>query len=525
MVVSTYSLKPYTANLNNADRLHFLRRTLCGVGHRELYFFEKLDMEAIITVLLKPTPIREMFPQEDPDLTDPLVPNGKMWVNAPYENNDIDKKRRIYLRGWWVGQLLNSDMSISEKMILFLHNHFATEFEVVKDARYSYRYIRLLQRYALGNYKDFLKEGSSNIAMLVYLNGNTNTKEHPNENYGRELLELFTLGKERGVHYSETDVKMAARVLSGWKDDKESINTHFVPELHDTGDKEFSSHFNNYVIKGRPGMAGALEKDELIDIIFSKKETAIFIVRNLYKYFVCDMVDEKVEQDIIWPLADIFIQNNFELVPVLRTLLTSEHFFDLAFRGSIVKNPVDFFIGATKQFGLNLPESENDCHLCWIHYAYYLEALSMNIGDPPSVAGWQAYHQAPKYTLWWINSYTLSFRSRIIDSLSSDEGLNCNGPTLKFDFLAFAARFKGVGEIDTFIAECEEFLSSVPFSENSKAKLREILISGQENGYYWKQAWANYSSNPNDEKYKSVIKNRLTLFFNKIVNLPEFQMI
>ncbi len=522
--VLSYSLAPVSGVLKQEDLLHLLRRTLFGAGHRELTYFKNKTVEQCLDILLKQSPAAPAPLQDDPDIQDALVPDGSSWVNAPYENEDMDKRRRTYLKAWWMGQIINRDYSLSEKMTLFWHNHYVTQLEIVKDSRYGYRYVTMLRAHALGNFKQLVREGATNVAMLVYLNGNNNSKGAPNENFSRELMELFTLGKAPDVHYTEADVKAAARVLSGWKDDRESITEKFYPELHDTADKQFSPYFNNEIIKGRSGADGAKEIDALLAMIFKRKETAGFVCRNLYRWFVTAHIDEQAESKIIQPLAQIFIQHHFEIAPVLRALLGSEHFFDAAFRGCIVKNPVEFFVGATKQFAIVFPESTIETHLCWAHYYFNIGGLSMSIGDPPSVAGWLAYYQAPKYHQWWINSYTLGFRMKIAESLYLAEGTNCNGPKIKFDYLRFALAFKNGGDVNKLVDESLTVLCAVKISDHAKNKLKAILLKNLKSEKDWSDLWSKLSATPNDASVKEDVSNRLRLFFGGIMNMPEYQM-
>ncbi|MDZ4846243.1 MAG: DUF1800 domain-containing protein [Chitinophagales bacterium] len=522
--ITSYSLAPLNRTFQENDLLHLLRRCLFGIGHQEFSFFNNKPLSNCLDILLIQSPVPPMLAQEDPDLTDPFVPNGQQWVDAPWENNDIDRKRRIYLKGWWTGQIINRDYSLTEKMVIFWHNHFVTETEMVRDARYSYRYAVMLREFALGNFKKLIRTGTTNPAMLVYLNGNTNSKVAPNENYGRELLELFTIGKENKQNYNEDDVKEAARVLTGWKDDKEKIAVNFHPELHDTSDKNFSSFFGNAIIKGKEGMAGAQETDELIELIFGKEQTAQFVCRNLYRWFVSPQLDEKIETEIIAPLGRVFIENNFEIKPVLRVLLGSEHFFDPAFRGCIVKSPVDFFIGASKQFELALPPLPSDTHLCWIHYNFTLGGLGMMVGDPPSVAGWPAFYQAPKYHQWWINTYTLSFRMKIIDNLTTTEGMNCNGPRVKIDLVNFASKFKDPANASALVEDSLNLLCAVEINQAIKDKLKVILNGSETSARQWNEDWSKLNAHPNDINQIKEIECILDAFFKKIISLPEYQM-
>ena len=523
--ISNYSLDPFDSHLQKKDLLHLLRRCLFGIGHHEMHFFQNKSINQCLDILLTKSPFKVMLAQEDPDLVDPLVPKGKQWINAPYEGEDIDKKRRIYLRAWWAGQILNRDYSLTEKMVLFWHNHFVTETEIVKDARYSYQYVALLRQFALGNVKQLIFNGTTNNAMLVYLNGNANNKTAPNENYGRELLELFTLGKQNTPSYNEDDVKAAARILTGWKDDKQTIQVTFQPDLHDTTDKTFSSFFCNATIKGKKGMQGANETDELITLIFSKEETARFVCRNLYRWFVTSYIDDRTESEIIAPLAQILRTSNFEIKPVLRTLLGSKHFFDTALRGCIVKSPIDFFVGATWQFEIKLPPEPSNTHLCWIHYSYHLGGLGMLVGDPPSVAGWPAFYQAPKYHQWWINTYTLSFRMKIIETLTAPEGMNCNGPRINIDLVNFVRQFKNPENLNTFIDDCLELLCAVKISQPAKDKLKQILLRNKPDPTYWLETWNKLTNNPEDNNHRKIVNSILGIFIKEIIGMPEYQMI
>lgn len=527
MIMSTFaknSLNPLSGPIKDEDLKHLLRRCLFGFDHKEFSEFKGKKISDCLDVLLTQSAIPKMLTQEDPDVIDPLVPKGKPWINAPYENEIIDKRRRIYLKSWWVGQIINRDLSLTEKMVLFWHNHFVTQIDSVQDARYSYQYIMLLRKNAIGNFKSLIKEGITNPAMLVYLNGNTNNKDAPNENFSRELLELFTLGKSEDIHYTERDVKEIAKILSGWQDDKEEIKSVFNPSLHDTSDKQFSAFFDHTLIKGRKGLDGKLEVTELVEMIFKKKEVAIYFCKNIYRWFVSSFIDEAILTTVILPLSELLIKSNFDVKPVLKKLLNSEHFFESKFKGCIVKSPVDFFVGVSKQFDINFPEIDSENHLCWIHYNYYLGGLSMFLGDPPSVAGWPAFSQSPKFHQWWINSYTLGFRFQIIESLASSEGMLCNGPKIQFDFLSFSKNFYQFHKIDSFLLATTNFCLAIPLGISSLHQLKQKLI-GDKSESQWEETWMKQGIDKNNANLKdSWFHKGLTDFFVTLLNMPEFQM-
>lgn len=519
-----YSLSPLHGKLNKRQILHLFRRTVFGLSQNDLRFLEDKSLEEYMQILLKPSPPAAVPVQEISDYNDPLVPLGETWIDAPYENDTIQNCRDFFLKGWWLGNIVNRDYSITEKMTVFWHNHFVVEMAMVKDARYSYRYVAMLRKHALGNFKELIKEGSTNIAMLVYLNGNYNTKEAPNENYARELLELFTVGKGYAENYTEDDVREAARVLTGYTDDKETIQVKFQAELHDTGDKKFSAFFDHHVIKGQSGEAGKKELDELIEMIFRKKETALFFCRNLYRWFVSHHIDDEVEQKIIVPLSEIFIAANFEVQPVLETLLSSKHFFDPVFQGCIIKSPVEYFMGTFHEFDvINISRVHSD-HQCWWGSYLSIGSLGMYLGEPPSVAGWPAYYQAPKFHRWWANAALLELRKKVVEGLSSEEGLVLNCPPVKYNFLPFAQKVENVENVNEFVKNCLAVLVSVDVSKTTVDNLTEILLSGLAGNMYWTEMWETYLKNPTDAQAINVIENRLRPFFRKIMQLPEYQM-
>jgi uncharacterized protein (DUF1800 family) len=205
-----------------------------------------------------------------------------------------------------MGCILQQDRSIREKMTLFWHNHFATETVDVSNANLLYKHANLLRTKALGNFKQLVRDISLDPAMLVYLNGRVNTATAPDENYARELQELFTLGKENNPNYAEADVKAAAKVLTGWRVDT-TVNTfpsYFTSSRHDATNKTFSSFYGNTTITGRTGTtAGDVELDDLLNMIFAKNvEVSRFMAKKLYRFFVHYDIDAAAETNVFQPL-------------------------------------------------------------------------------------------------------------------------------------------------------------------------------------------------------------------------------
>ncbi len=527
---ATTGLDPFTGTFDQDALIHLLRRSLFGVSKADLNFFNGFSLEQTLAQLLTPSPMPDppVNAYNNASFTDPDVLPGETWINAPYgaPGSNANGKRRISFKQWSAGTLLNQGLSLSEKMYLFLHNFVATQTNMIGDSRYMYKHHALLKSYALGNYKALIRAVTTDPGMLVYLNGNTNSNIAPNENYGRELQELFTVGRGEDSLYTEDDVIAAARVLTGWRENALSISSFFNSNKHDTGDKQFSAFYNNTLISGQTGNNGALETDQLIDMIFAQQETARFLARKLYRFFVYYVIDEQVETDIIAPLADIIIENNYELIPALSALLRSEHFFDPLNRGCYIKTPVDHLIGVCRQFNVSFPDASNlsDQYKAWGTLASSLSLLTMDIGDPPNVAGWSAFNEDPQFHELWINSNTLPGRNQFTDAISSQNGITMNGVNLKIDFLQFASQLNDPSDPNLLIAESAFLLSPNPIGDSLTAFLKSILLSGQSADYYWTNAWLDYVADPTPVNVQAV-ESRLRSMYIFLMDMAEYQLV
>jgi uncharacterized protein (DUF1800 family) len=347
----------YTQNLTARQVSNLLRRTVFGATPAQIKAFTGKIVDVIVQQLFASQAIPPDPTDENQKTSHNLVWGGTGTTDA--ERNNFDGARRARLKYWWMGLMTNQPVSINEKMTLFWQNHFVSTSTDVSDVRFLYRQNQLLRKFALGNFKDFVIEITKDPAMLVYLNGGANVVGKPNENYGRELMELFTIG--RG-NYTEDDVKAAARVLTGWRSlNYRSITVttasfEFRSAQHDTADKIFSDSFQKKVIKGRAGAtAGDDELKDLIDMILAQPETARFIVRKFYRFFIQADISAQIEKDFIEPLAAIF-RKDYELKPVLIALFKSQHFFDETLYGSQIKSPLDLVVGTLRNFNYQAPD-------------------------------------------------------------------------------------------------------------------------------------------------------------------------
>jgi uncharacterized protein (DUF1800 family) len=522
-------LDTYTGSWSDVQVLHLIRRTLFGATKSDLDFFKTMTMSDAVDYILT-TPANPPLPPVNNyvsgQITDPDVPLGQTWVNAPV-NANIEGLRIASWKAWWTMQMVNQDRNIREKMTLFWHNVFATETTVVRDSRYTYKHNALLRANCLGNFKNLVRDVTLDPAMLVYLNGDQNTANAPDENYARELQELFTIGKDLNPHYTEDDVKAAARVLTGWRNNRNGISSFFQANQHDTNNKQFSTFYNNTVITGRTGTnAGLDELNDMLNMIFAHPEVAKHICREIYRFFVYYIIDESVELNVIEPLATYFRTNNYDIKKVMEKLLKSEHFFDMLNTGCVIKSPVDFLIGTNRMMSLSFPGSTN-IQTQYAHYLYaqqYIALIGQNIGDPPDVAGWPAYRQSPQYYELWINSDSLPKRNLANDSLLYI-GYNRFGHTLKYNVIAFADQFAQASDPNVLVNEILKLAYPIDVSVATKTSIKTaFLLSGQNSDHYWTDAWNEYKAAPTDNMKKAAVESRLQAMMKHIFGLAEYQL-
>jgi uncharacterized protein (DUF1800 family) len=523
-------LSPYTGPWTSTELKHLLRRTLFGIAPSDMTHFAGKTMQQCVDEILTvptaaPNPPLNTY-SYNVNLPDPEVPVGSTWVNASYSGL-LDNARRQSLKTWWSGLMIHQDRNILEKMTLFWHNHFATESTVVKDSRFSYKHNALLRANALGNFKSLVKAITIDPAMLKYLNGEDNTKNAPDENYARELQELFTVGKDLANHYTEDDVQEAARVLTGWRTDRTGIASFFDSTRHDTANKTFSSFYNNTVITGKTGVtAGEEELDALLDMIFNQAEVAKYLCRKLYRYFVYYVIDSNVETNVIIPLADHFRTSGYNIASTLALLLKSEHFFDVLNQGCMIKPPMDFVVGSSRLMQLQFPSNANlqQQYVHWLYPQQYAAVLSQDIGDPPNVAGWPAYYQDPQYYELWINSDSLPKRN-VWNDLMVYTGYNRQGYKLIYNIIDFVKLLSNPSDPNILINDILNLAYAIDVSQTSKDTMKvAFLLSGQASDHYWTDAWNDYLQDPTNATKLSTVTTRLQGLMKYIFGLAEFQL-
>jgi uncharacterized protein (DUF1800 family) len=514
-LLDTYS-KPLTAD----QVAYLLRRATFGPTSNQIKTMTGQTAAQVVAKLLADQSV------PNPPL-DPAT--GKTFHDLPFDTVNT-AKLSLYVKNWWANLMLNEPVSLREKMTLFWSNHFVTNSSTVTDYRFMYRYNTLLRQHALGNFKAFTVAITQDPAMLRYLNGNQNVAGTANENYGRELQELFTIGRNGG--YTEDDVRAAAKVLTGWADSgyrdvtKADISSAFRANRHDTTDKTFSATYQNTVIKGRSGAnAGLDELNDLLDMILRNVETPRYICRKLYRWFINADIPAEVETNFIQPLADLFRKGNFELKPVLTALFQSQHFFDEALRGAVIKSPTDLVVGTFRFWGLQAPDpAQNSTAFYQIgNYIYArIKEEQQDLLNPPTVFGWTAYYQTGYYQQW-INSTTLGLRGFFGDALTTN-ALKLNGK-LVADVLTYVKTLSDPTDPAKLVSDLMGPLLAISTTQAQIDFLTDTILLNSLPRYEWTVEWNDYIKTPNDAAKKQAVQIKLTSFLQYVFRMAEYQVI
>jgi hypothetical protein len=324
-------------------------------------------------------------------------------------------------------------------------------------------------------------------------------------------------------------VRAAARLLTGWRVDYTNFTSTFVPAQHDTTDKQFSAFYGNTLITGRTGAtAGEAELDDFLTMLFNTNELALFICRKLYRFFVYHDISPTIEQTIIQPLAQLFRANNYDIKPVLLTLFKSEHFYDMAHRGAMIKSPADHQIGLFRTLNTPLPPATQlyARYKAGLMFFYIMEAQLLSLGSPPNVAGWPAYYQTPAFTRYWINHTTIMNRNGFVSWMVWG-GYTTPAPdnfNVSYDVIAFTQTLDDPSDPSALIDEVIKLFYPLPISAQVKTYLTDILLTGQTNPIYWTNAWNAYIQNPNDQMARSTVLNRLRPFYQAVLEAEEIHL-
>lgn len=577
-------LTELTAPLGLKRAAHLLHRASFGATKDQLDIFATYTPAQAVT---------QLFGQTLPDPVLPIDPetNSEWVLTGTTDANSGDSDLQEFFKGWLIGQMLSTGVpankslpySAREKVVHFIHTVLTTIQTKVDNSRSLYFQNQLYRQFALDktalatiNFKELTKKVCVDNAMLKLLDGNLNVKGSPNENYGRELHELYTIG--RGLEgtlppvtdpgdyflYKEMDVQAAAKVLSGWEIDDTYSNIDPDTNLprgkvrgsttnasaHDNSVKQFSDRFNNITIQPDPLLlngtaateASALDEiSQLIESIYSKPETAKNICRRIYRFFAYHTVDTTLDSTVIEDMATTFASSGYKLQPVLEELFKSTHFYEAAAGvdddtfGGIIKSPLDLMIGTYRFYNIQLPDpvaSATDFYEKTGEMVRTLSKMGMNFYEPFDVAGYDAYHQYPIYHRSWISTNYLTERYQFIRNLISQPM-----PSDGIDVVTFVQdNFNGVAsDARTLIIELAKYL--LPLNDNltfDPALDDTSGLTAERMNYFLtaflkspqidtdpEGSWTFRWNNPVDME---VVRKQLESLFNAMMQSPEYQL-
>lgn len=519
-------LAPYTGSWGRTQAIHLLRRATFGPRKADVDYMAGLTMTQAVNEITNTSYTIPAPPLNDyhAQANDPNVPAGQTWVNAPIESG-LEWYRLESMRAWWAGLMMNESRNVREKMTLFLHNYLPICTAEVNNPIMVYEYLSLLRANALGNYKSLVKDITLDRSMLWFLDGQSNAVWGPNENYSRELQELFTIGKDIPSTYTPDDIAAAAKVLTGWTikwnpGQADHRTRAYFPSWHDTSTKQFSAFYNNTVINGDSSAnGGENEINQLINMIFNNNEVAKYFVRRLYRYFVYYKIDAATETNIITPLADTFRSSGYNMHTVLVELFSSQHFYDAQHSGALIKCPVQLTVGTAKLMGIPIPTSSvQNQYAGWRVFYNLAKDMNQELLNPPNVNGWPAFTNPPFFHEIWINPDTLRYRKQFFSYLTS---WGYNSGTIKIDVLAFTATLSDPSNPNTLISEFAELAHNVTLDANMQQQLKNILLDNLVGDFYWSNIWNAYLFNPGNTSNRSVAETRLKNLYGKILNMAE----
>ncbi|WP_416445277.1 DUF1800 family protein [Leeuwenhoekiella sp. A16] len=459
---------------------HFYRRLACGAP------------QSVINIALQKDPktLASQFVKDAINKPNTPAPKWAHWANKDFNNYWNDSSTYRYdLRRKTIEHFMKD--GLKGRLALFWMNHFVTDIDTYKHAPYMYQYWNILQKHSIGNFEDFVRDIGKTPAMLYYLDGFYNTKNKPNENYARELYELFTLGANHGC--TQFDIKETARALTGYTHvDSIGADVEFDPNDFDNTNKNLFGQVNKW------------NYGNVITILFQKKgrHIAKFIAEKLYKYFVCPEVDKKVVQ----AMADVFFESNYEIAPMLEQLFRSEHFFDDSVIGTIIKSPYDLLCSFLTEGNFNYKVDHNDKSVMetynYIHYV--TTGLGQRIYKPIDQKGWQRDES-------WLTGSSIIYRMKSIDDL-----VMRLRAYQKNQLLDFVKNITNNSSDTYYIAKTflDHFVSK-PLSQQDY-KTAEVVLRWQvPENYYTRGKWSLYW---NSAEYQ------VLMLFKHLLTIPEFQL-
>lgn len=481
------------------------------------------------------------------------------WVNppqppsAPLPGDDGDLSR--FVMGWWVNEALH-DPGATHKMVLFYHQFLAVDAASGSSMEF-FDYLALLRWGALGNVKKLATKMVTDNCMLRYVDNDQNFAQNPNENFAREFFELFTVGRGQPAGpgdyttFTEEDVIQAARVFTGfnhaqrhqYSDPDTNIPAgKAYPQSHDFDPKTFSTRFGGATITPATQDAAGMvaELNAFVDLVFAQPATSQLFCRRLYHYFVTRNISQEIEDEVITPLAQLLVDSNFEIKPVLEKLLQSEHFFDAddsdnadEIFGALIKSPLDLSLQALTFFQLPIPDpvAENAMHYADFYSAAILERMlaraGMDLFYPLDVAGYSGYYQDPALNRQFFNSATIVQRYKLPQILLTGTNAWGSGSNdsigTKLDIAPWIRDSGVVSDPSDAAVLVQELLYYLFPEEPDTERLAHFLDTvflDQLPAQDWVYEWENYLSTGDDSEVKIPLERLITA----VLYAPEYQV-
>lgn len=595
-------LDVYNGEFELKQAAHLLRRATFTHSKNDIDTLANLTVDQAVDLLFNnDQPVIDPMPPIDPEI-------GDTWIGINDDGNE--NARQGYFKGWLLGQMLNpvfvpDDQKLSysarEKVTFFLHTYFTGKVSKINDSRALYYQSQLLRLFAFdenvsndlnravpldANFKMLTKKICIDNGMLIFLDGRDNVKGNVNENFGRELLELYSIG--RGLEgtnpplgeldgftdyftFTEKDVRAAAEVLSGWTTDDDFAIIDEDTGLprgtvrgnpndagqHAEGDKTFSKRLGEndeeFIISpdplllenGRPTEASALDEiDQLVELLFTKEETSRHLCRKLYRYFVYYEIDEAIENSIIQEMTDLFIAENYKLQPLLKALFKSQHFYDAVEGvdddkfGGIIKSPLDLVVGTVNFLGIEIPDYATQTEAFYDFTDGLIDSagsMGMDFYEPFEVAGYSAYHQFPRYNRNWISTHWLTQRYRFIRELFNEAAMDNPDSPLINPRIFIVDNFDNVGadarqliiELAPYLLPLANNLSYDANGDLTQARMRYFLqafLGFTEYDLEVDMAVAGWVDLYTQPPNYLEASTRLQSLFNAMMQSPEYQL-
>lgn len=367
-----------------------------GLTPKELEALSERPYEELVDGLFRAS--REFTPIRTTHVTTSDDGYSAMKGVEQFKYRKASREAQRRLNALWRQRLITTEGCLREKMALFWHGHFVAWSHWSNSTE---QYLNVLREHALGDLGTLLKKVSRSSAMLGYLSNQRNRKDAPNENFARELMELFTLGRGQ---YSEQDIHEAARAFTGWGFKLDTAEFHFRENQHDFGEKTFR------------GKTGNFDGDDILDLLLADKQTAVFITRKMYRWFVCPEIpgaSSGVDEAFAARMADRFFTSGYDIADLMRFVFSSEHFKDAAMHGRRIKSPIELICGLDKNFKLRFEREEDGMFL--------QRLLGQTLLNPPNVAGWKEGNA-------WIDSNSLMLRLKLPSALLNKGNLEWDEP-------------------------------------------------------------------------------------------------